>query len=146
MTALPPWSTAALAAAFFIGVHYLTLRAASGRVGDAAGALLVELSAAVGLFVMVLWFRGTAQTELTTVGAVWSVASGLCISGAMILLFTALRLGGPVAATGPIVLGGGVALSALVAPFLFGEPMTLRRALGVLLALAGLALLATDRG
>jgi drug/metabolite transporter (DMT)-like permease len=33
-----------------------------------------------------------------------------------------------------------------VAPLLFGEPMTVRRALGVLLALAGLALLATDRG
>ena len=146
MSSLAPWSVAALAAALFIGVHYLTLRAASGRVGDALGALVVELSAAAGLFVMVLWFRGTSQTEATPTGIAWSVASGLCISGAMILLFTALRLGGPVASTGPIVLGGGVALSALVAPFLFGEPMTARRAIGVLLALAGLALLATDRG
>jgi multidrug transporter EmrE-like cation transporter len=43
-----------------------------------------------------------------------------------------------VASTGTIVLGGGVALSALLAPWLFGESFTARRLLGVGLGLAAM--------
>ena len=142
---MAPWSIAAAFAALCIGLHYLTLRAASGRVGDALGAMVVEGTAALGLLLLVIFFRGSEQTQSSTPGLVWSALSGLCICGAMMLLFTALRWGGPVASTGPIVHAGGVAISALIAPFLFNEPITLRRAAGVLLALAGVALLATDR-
>jgi multidrug transporter EmrE-like cation transporter len=60
------------------------------------------------------------------------------VSVASILIFAALRKGGPVASTGTVVLGGGVALSALAAPWLFGEAFTLRRALGVALGLAAM--------
>jgi multidrug transporter EmrE-like cation transporter len=50
-----------------------------------------------------------------------------------------------VSATGTIVLGGGVALSALVAPFLFAEAFTLRRGVGVALGIAAMAILATEK-
>jgi hypothetical protein len=43
------------------------------------------------------------------------------------------------------VLGGGVTLSAIVAPLAFGEVVTPRRALGVVLGLVAMALLATER-
>jgi multidrug transporter EmrE-like cation transporter len=74
----------------------------------------------------------------------WACVSGLCISGASTLLFAALRLGGPVSATGTVVLGGGVALSALAAPFLFGEAFTLRRGIGVALGVVAMIVLATE--
>jgi uncharacterized membrane protein len=77
-------------------------------------------------------------------GLLFSVVSGLSVSGASILLFAALRRGGPVASTGTIVLGGGVALSALFAPLLFGEAYTLRRAIGVGLGLAAIAVLSQE--
>ena len=78
-------------------------------------------------------------------GLFFSILSGLCITGASILLFYALRRGGPVAATGTIVLGGGVALSALAAPFLFKEPITTHRVIGVALGIAAMIVLSTER-
>ncbi len=141
---MPPWSLAALTAAAFISIHYLTLRAASGRIGDAFGAFCLEASAALGLLV-ILYFRRGHEFATTGPGLAWACVSGLCISGATTLLFAALRLGGPVSATGTIVLGGGVALSALIAPLLFHEAITLRRVIGVGLGIAAMAILATER-
>lgn len=137
------WQIAAFGAAALIAGHYLALRAASGRIGDSVGAFLLEATATVGI--ALAWAMG-ARTggETTRPGVVFSVLSGLCISGASILLFYALRRGGPVAATGTMVMGGGVTISAIFAPFLFREPLTPRRLVGVGLGIAALLVLSTE--
>lgn len=133
-----PWSPPALAAALFIAVHYLLLRAASGRVADRVGALVLETAAALGIAAtFLLGPRGEAVAS-TRAGLALAAASGLAVSVASILIFMALRKGGPVASTGTIVLGGGVTLSALAAPLLFGESFTARRAVGVALGIAAM--------
>ncbi|HEY8042292.1 MAG TPA: hypothetical protein VIF15_20960 [Polyangiaceae bacterium] len=135
---MPAWSPPALAAALFIAVHYLLLRAAAGRLEDRLGALVLEVSAAVGIAASLLLGARGEPIPTTRAGVGFAVASGLAVAVASILLFAALRRGGPVASTGTIVLGGGVALSALAAPLLFGESFTLRRAVGVALGLAAM--------
>ncbi len=140
---MPAWTLPALVAACFFGLHYLALRAASGRIGDALGAFCLEGTAALGILAIFVVRRETEGPPTTTAGLVWAGLSGLCISAATVLLFSSLRLGGPVAATGTIALGGGVVLSALAAPFLFGEAFTLRRALGVALGVLAMLLLAS---
>jgi transporter family protein len=138
---MPAWSPPALAAAVFIAVHYLLLRAASGRVEDRLGARVLETSAAIGIAAsLLIGLRGTAVTT-TRAGLAFAAGSGLAVSVASILIFAALRRGGPVASTGTIVLGGGVALSAMAAPLLFGEGFTVRRAIGVGLGLAAMVVL-----
>lgn len=117
----------------FVAVHYLLLRAASGRIADRLGALVLESSACVGIAASMAFGGRTGEAPTTRAGVGWAAASGLAVSGASILLFTSLRRGGPVASTGTIVLGGGVALSAVAAPWLYGETFTARRALGVAL-------------
>src|SRR5207237_3665938 len=87
---------------------------------------------------------GRSRIPTTTAGVLLSAAGGVAVSFASILLFAALRKGGPVASTGTIVLGGGVALSSLVAPWLFGESFTFRRVLGVALGLAAMWVLGTE--
>ena len=135
---MPAWSPPALAAALFIAVHYLLLRAASGRVADRVGALVLETAAALGIGVsFLLGSRGEAVAN-TRAGLGFAAGSGLAVSVASILIFMSLRKGGPVASTGSIVLGGGVALSALAAPLLFGESFTVRRAVGVALGIAAM--------
>jgi uncharacterized membrane protein len=142
---MQPWQQAAIGAACLIASHYVLLRAAAGRIGDSLGALVLEGTAAVGIFAAyALGVRGD-PVATTRWGLVFAILSGLSISGASILLFFALRRGGPVASTGTIVLGGGVAISALVAPALFREPLTLRRILGVGLGVLALVVLSTDR-
>lgn len=135
---MPAWSPPALAAALFIAVHYLLLRAASGRLEDRLGALVLETAAAVGIAGSLLLGQRGDVVPTTRAGIGLAVGSGLAVSVASVLLFTALRKGGPVASTGTIVLGGGVALSALAAPWLFGESFTPRRALGVALGIAAM--------
>lgn len=137
------WVIAALVASVCFAAHYLFLRAASGRVGDAFGGFLLETAAAVGL--LVLMFVGPKDgVATTTAGIVWSVLSGLMITGGVTLLFMSLRLGGPVAGTGTIALGGGVALAALLAPLFFDEALTTRRVIGVVLGLAATVVLSTE--
>jgi bacterial/archaeal transporter family protein len=138
------WQIAALIASCCIAGHYLLLRAAAGRIGDTLGALVLEATAALGVAAMyAVGIRGS-ETPASQGGIVFAMLSGLCITGASILLFYALRRGGPVASTGTIVLGGGVALSAMLAPVLFREPMTTRRFIGVALGLAALLILSTE--
>lgn len=143
--AMQAWQMAALAASACIAAHYLLLRAASGKIGDSLGALVLEATAALGVAVMFgLGLRG-GEVPTTRAGVLYAMLSGLGITGASILLFFALRRGGPVAATGTIVLGGGVALSALLAPLLFREPLTGRRIVGVVLGIAAMLILSTER-
>jgi bacterial/archaeal transporter family protein len=140
------WLPPALGAGCFIAVHYLFLRAASGRIGDALGALVLETAAAIGIALsFAAGIRG-GPVPATRSGVAFAVASGLAVSAASIMLFAALRRGGPVASTGTIVLGGGVALSALAAPWVFGESFTWRRALGVALGIAAIAVLSREDG
>jgi transporter family protein len=141
---MQPWFVAAVGAAAFIAVHYTFLRAASGRVPDTLGALVLEGTAAVGIALYYAFGPRGAAVGTTRLGIALSVVSGLAISGASILLFYALRRGGSVATTGAVVLGGGVTLSALIAPFAFGESFTARRAIGVLLGVAAIFVLSQD--
>ncbi len=141
---MQPWQRAACIAALCIALHYTLVRAAANRLSDTLGALVLEGTAAIGIF---LYFLVAPRSpEPTTMkGVVFAAASGICISAASILIFYALRRGGPVASTGTIVLGGGVALSAIIAPFVFGEGFTLRRGIGVGLGLAALVVLSTEQ-
>jgi drug/metabolite transporter (DMT)-like permease len=132
------WSPPAFAAALFIAVHYLLLRGASGRLEDRLGALVLESAAVIGIAASFLLGQRGDVVPTTKAGLGLAAASGLAVAVASILIFTSLRKGGPVASTGTIVLGGGVALSALAAPVLFGESFTLRRAAGVALGLAAM--------
>lgn len=142
---MPSWIYAALAAGLFFALHYVTLRAASGKIADAWGGLVVEVAAAAGLLVLALVLPSTGQVATTRAGIFWASLSGLGITGGVFLLFQSLRLGGPVAGTGTIALGGGVALASLLAPMFFTETLSVRRLIGVGLGLAAVVVLATER-
>jgi uncharacterized membrane protein len=141
---MAPWLSPAFGAAVFIAVYLVSVRAASGRIEDRLGSLVLEGSAVLGIaLTLALGMRGT-MVPTTRAGLAFSIAGGLGVAVASILLFSALRRGGPVASIGTIVMGGGVALSALVAPALFGETFTARRVLGVTLGLAAMWVLGTE--
>ena len=139
-----PWSTPALGGAVFIGLYYVLVRAATGRIEDRLGALVLESTAALGIAASFLFGIRSVPVATTRSGLVFAAVGGITISFASVLMFTAMRRGGPVAATGTVVLGGGVFLSAIAAPWLFGEAVTLRRVLGIILGLAAMALLSFE--
>jgi hypothetical protein len=138
------WVPSAAFGAVAIAVHYLFVRAATGRIEDRLGALILEAAAALGIAAsFALGMRGD-RIPTTRAGVLFAGAAGLAVSFASVFLFRTLRRGGPVASTGVIVLGGGVALSAACAPWIFGEAFTARRALGVVLGIAAMWVLASE--
>ncbi len=141
---MSPWVGSAFGGAFFIGIHYLLVRAAAGRIEDRVAALVLEVTAALGIAASFAVGLRTEGVPTTRAGVLYAAGAGLAISFSSVLLFHALRRGGPVASTGTIVLGGGVALSALVAPWIFGEAFTPRRVLGVGLGLAAMWVLGSE--
>jgi uncharacterized membrane protein len=138
------WIASAVGGAVAIAVHYLFVRAATGRIEDRLGALVLEAVAALGIAASFAMGMRGGHVPTTRAGLLYAAAAGLAISFSSVLLFGALRRGGPVASTGIIVLGGGVALSALVAPWLFGESFTARRLLGVVLGIAAMWVLGSE--
>jgi transporter family protein len=131
------WTRYALGGAVFIALHYVLVRAASGRIEDRLGALVLEAAACLGIGLSLL-VGSRSQGTPSLAGVAFAVGAGFAISFSSVLLFTALRKGGPVASTGTVILGGGVALSAIVAPWLFGETYTTRRLIGIALGLAAM--------
>jgi uncharacterized membrane protein len=142
---MPLWSTPTLLAGLLFGLHYATLRASSGHISDGLGAFLLEGTAAVGILVLLLLNLVPSTTATQATGVFWSCVSGLCISGVSVLLYAALRLGAPVASVGTIVLGCGLVVAALLSLVFFGETFTARRAIGVLLGMAAIVLLASEK-
>jgi transporter family protein len=128
-----------LAAAVLYGLHNLFTRDASGRIDDGWGALVLEATAAVGILVFALARR--APVGATSRGVASAMAAGLCAGAGTILFFAIFRLGGPLSVAGPIVISGGVALMAIGGIALFGETITITRAVGLAFAVAGIALL-----
>lgn len=144
---MAPWLFSAAWATFAMGLHYLFLRAASGKIGDALGALILEGTAGSGILLMMALGVRTNDTPTTRLGVVFSILAGLCISAFTVLLYGALRKGGPASTTGMFVFGGGVVLSAALAPVVFREELTLRKGVGLALGAVSLFLLAgTDKG
>jgi uncharacterized membrane protein len=141
---MPPWTLSALGGAASIAVYYVLLRAASGRIEDRLGALIVEAAATIGVAASLVFGMRGDVVPTSRAGVWFSVGSGLGVAVGSVMLFAALRKGGPVASVGIIVLGGGVALSAMLAPWLFGESFTLRRAIGVILGLAAMWVLGSE--
>ncbi len=80
------WVGASLGASGLIAVHYLFLRAASGRLNDTLGALVLEGAAAVGIALNYAFGPRGPAVEATRAGLAFAAMSGLCISGASILL------------------------------------------------------------
>ena len=99
---MPSWSPPALIAAVFIALHYVLLRAASGRLEDRLGALVLEGSAALGIAMSLVFGMKDTAVPTTRAGLAFAVGSGLSVAVASVLLFTSLRRGGPVASTGTI--------------------------------------------
>ena len=136
------WFWYAIGAAVLYGLHQIFTKLASERISDGLGGFVVEASAALTILLYLAWLKisGTWNQTSSAPGVGWSVLTGICVGVGTIFFFVLFQKGGPLSAV-PMILAGGAALMALAGLFLFKEPPTLSRLLGIALALAGLILL-----
>lgn len=135
------WFPYAIAAALLYGLHQIFTKLASERISDGLGALIVEGSA-VGTILVYLFALYASQRwsqTATSVGALYSVLTGVCVGAGTIAFFLLFQRGGPLSAV-PAILAGGAAIMAVAGLVSFGEPARPLRLLGIGLSLIGLYL------
>lgn len=95
-----------------------------------AGAIVLEVTATLAL-------RGAIDNPW------WGTLAVAGYTGAFIALSLLLRLGAPIGVVYGIWAAAGVALTAVIASVIFGEPFTFLIGLGIMIVIAGVVLVET---
>ncbi len=136
------WFWYAVVAAVLYGAHQIFTRMAAERIGEGLGGFVVEATAALSIFLYVvfLWLTARWDQKLSGEGILYSVLTGICVGAGTIAFFLLFQKGGPLSAV-PAILAGGAAIMAIAGIVFFHEALSWQRLLGVVLAISGLFLL-----
>ncbi|MFK4760100.1 MULTISPECIES: DMT family transporter [unclassified Microbacterium] len=97
------------------------------------GAIVLEVAATLSL-------RGAIDNPW------WAILAIAGYAGAFVALSLLLRLGAPIGVVYGIWAAAGVALTAVIASVIFGEPFTFMIGLGIAIVIAGVVLVETGHG
>jgi len=127
----------AIVSMFLFGVNMVLLKTAKGTDSVVLTAISVSTAA---LMIAGYWLFFHGQKELSQQGTGIGILSGLIYAVSIVLLVTALKYG-KASIVAPInALGAGVAV--LLAVFFLSEKLTLVQIIGIILAIAGVILIA----
>ncbi|MBD2716691.1 EamA family transporter [Hymenobacter sp. BT646] len=139
------WLVLAACAALCMALYNLFIKAAAGQVHEMVGAVVLQVVAALvgaGLLLL-LYLRGALPPVLATSrGFSMAALAGLFIGLAEILTFAVYGKGAPASVGTPLIVGGSVLLTAVLGVLLLREALSWPQALGMLLIVGGIALLA----
>ncbi len=122
-----------------------SIKQSTGRISPALGTLLYAVAA---LALPVVWTIVTTvrgEVVLTRDGALWSIGTGLAFSAVTGLLFLIFGTGVSLSVAIPTIRTGGLMLAAALGFVVFGERLTWQYAIGFVLAVAGIGLVATSQ-
>ena len=135
----------AIIAAIAFGIWTVFHQQASNHINNLFGAIIVSFTAViVGLLFLLPKIKSTVLYT-NPKGLIFAMLAGVC---ALAIDFFALRAYGSglqISVGGPIIIGGSIAIAAFIGFFL-GESVTLMKVLGLVLVLAGSAILAAFTG
>jgi len=136
------WFWYAVVAAVLYGAHQIFTRLAAERIGEGLGGFVVEASAALSIFLylLFLWLSGNWNQKVSTAGFNYSILTGICVGAGTIVFFVLFQKGGPLSAV-PAILAGGAAIMAMAGILFFRETPSWQRLLGIMFAIIGLFLL-----
>lgn len=139
------WLALAACAAVGMALYNLFIKAAADHVHHMVGAVVLQVVAAVigASMLLLLHLRGALPTGLyTSKGVVLATLAGLSIGVAEILTFSVYSKGAPASVGTPLIVGGSVLLTAVLGVLVLREAVSWSQALGMLLVVGGIALLA----
>lgn len=130
----------AVLAAIVFGFWTVFHKLASTHINQVFGAIVVSLSAVVlGLLVLIPKLK-TTQLVSDSKGVYFLIAAGVCAFLIDYFALTAYSKGLPINIGGPIIIGGSIAVAAIIG-FVLGDPVTLQKLLGLALLLVGAVVL-----
>jgi transporter family protein len=138
-----PWFLLALLTAFCLALYNFFIKLASDQLPAAVGAVVLQLVAAAlgAAWLLKLKLQGQ-PLPITNKGLLLAALAGLGVGLAEILTFVVFGRGVPSSVGTPVIVGGSVLLTAVLGLTVARETLTLPQGLGLLLIVAGIALLA----
>ena len=137
------WLPLALLTALCLALYNFFIKLAANHVVPAVGAVVLQLVAAAlgAVWLLKLKLQGQPLT-LSGPGLALAALAGLGVGLAEILTFVVFQRGVPASVGTPVIVGGSVLLAAVLGVLLLREALTPAQAGGLLLIVAGIALLA----
>ncbi|MDB5268153.1 MAG: hypothetical protein JWP58_1193 [Hymenobacter sp.] len=137
------WLPLALLTALCLALYNFFIKLSADHVSPAVGAVVLQLvAAALGAAWLVKLKLQGQPLVVSGKGLVWAVLAGLGVGLAEILTFVVFQRGVNSSVGTPVIVGGSVLLTAVLGLVVLREALTLPQAGGLLLIVAGIALLA----
>ncbi|MDO7847497.1 EamA family transporter [Hymenobacter sp. M29] len=137
------WLPLALLTAFCLALYNLFIKLASNHLPPAVGAVVLQLmAAALGAAWLVRLKLQGAPLPLSSRGLALAALAGVGVGLAEILTFVVFQRGVNSSVGTPVIVGGSVLLTALLGLGLLRETLTLAQLGGLVLIVAGIALVA----
>ncbi|MCC3159022.1 EamA family transporter [Hymenobacter sp. 15J16-1T3B] len=138
-----PWLALALLTALALACYNFFIKLAAAHLPAAVGAVVLQLVAAALGAVWLLRLKLQGQPLPVTSKGLWLAAlAGLGVGLGEILTFVVFGRGVPSSVGTPVIVGGSVLLTAVLGLVVLREALSLPQALGLLLIVGGIALLA----
>ena len=136
------WLPLALACAVAFGAYNFFIKVGSGKIDQVLGAVVLQVVAALlgGAYLLYLKVAGR-DLSVTAAGLGYAALAGLAVGLAEILTFVVFSRGAPASIATPIIMGGSIVIVAALGTLVLRERVALPDALGILLVVAGIALL-----
>ena len=135
----------AIITAIAFGIWTVFHQQAADKINYLVGAIIVSLTAVIlGLIFLLPKIKTTALYS-NPKGILFAVLAGVCALAIDYFALKAYGSGLSVSVAGPIIIGGSIAIAAIIGFFL-GESVTLMKVLGLLLVIVGSGILAAISG
>jgi drug/metabolite transporter (DMT)-like permease len=138
------WITYAVGAALGLAAADVCLKVAAVRISTSLGVLIYgSCTFSIGLG-WVLWqkMNGVAHHAQAS-GALAAIGVGVSFSLVTMALYGTFAAGAPISLASPLIRLAGLLVASITGLLLWGEPLTLRYAIGMLLTCSGLYLIIT---
>ena len=137
------WLPLALLTALCLALYNFSIKLAADHVPPAVGAVVLQLVAAALGAAWLLWLRLQGQPLVVSgKGVALAAVAGLGVGLAEILTFVVFQRGVSASVGTPVIVGGSVLLTAVLGLVVLREVLSVSQAAGLLLIVAGIALLA----
>jgi bacterial/archaeal transporter family protein len=135
------WLPYALACSIFLAAADFFIKLATNRIASSMGMFIYGATTFTVGLIWVSYLKFTGQSLLITLpGLLYAIAAGLAFSCVTILLYlTFAHIS--VSLGSPTIRVMGIVIASLLGVLLLHEPLTWRYALGVMLTIAGVALI-----
>ena len=141
------WLPLALLTALCLALYNFFIKQASAHVPAAVGAVVLQLVAAGLGALWLLRLKLLGQPLPLSGKGLWLAAlAGLGVGLAEILTFVVFQRGVPASVGTPVIVGGSVLLTAVLGIVVLREALSGTQVAGLLLIVAGIALLARGHG